>query len=414
MMTSFWIFTVIMLFVAIGFVIVPLIKFEKTQSQKGLTSDWYRTRMNELERERESGLFSDKEFEDAVKELKVTATAELSDIKKSDIKDNKSSQLSLTNNNPLVLAASVVLIIITSGFYLTSGQHKKLTDWQSTMMEMPVLSKKIIQDSEAKVTYEELQDFALGLRTKLVEKEEAIGWMLLGRTLMAMNDIDGAITAFEKSYDMQPKNASNAVGFAQALQQKGDEFDLNRSVRLLQEVMMYQPNNEIAVLLFSESNLLLENYEVAKKGFEFGLSMLAQEDPRRSAVQQRLMFIQEQTGAISSQQQLNIQVAVTEELRSQLSQFKYLFVFAKNGQMPMPIAVKKIPVSDFPTRVSLSDSDMMLPDLSLSSQKVVDLYARLSMDEEAPFESGDWQGKAVQIETSTKEVINLIINEEHK
>ena len=408
MMTSFWILAAIMLFVAVSFVLRPWIRFENSQSQKGLTSDWYHARLKELKKERDSGLFSQQEFNDAVTELKLTATSELSELNEA-----KQKSTGLSNSNLWVLAASGLLILISSLFYLTTGQYQKLDNWQQTMMDMPSLSKKIIQDAEAKVTFEELQDFALGLRTKLVEKEEAIGWMLLGRTLMAMNDIDGAISAFEKSYDMQPKNASNAIGLAQALQQKGDEFDLNRSVRLLQEVMTYQPANEIAVLLFSEANLMLENYEVALKGFEYGLSMLTEEDPRRGAVQQRLGFIQEQTGTLS-QSSLNIKVNLTAEIEFQLSQFKYLFVFAKNSQMPMPIAVKKIPVAGFPAQVSLTDADMMLPDLTLSSQKTVDLYARLSVDEDAPFVKGDWQGKVMQVNTSTKEVINMIINEEFK
>ena len=91
---------------------------------------------------------------------------------------------------------------------------------------------------------------------------------------------------------------------------------------------------------------------------------------------------------------VNIKVELDPSVR--LEGFSHLFVFAKSPSMPMPLAVKKIAVS--PTlfqgeglMVTLTEQDVMMPSLSLSSQSSVDIFARLSVDETAPYQPGDIQ-----------------------
>ena len=410
MMSIFWLAAALMLLVAATFIFKPWIRFERVQTRQGLTSNWYQTRLTELQKELDSGQFSKQEYKEALAELKLTAKSELLWHKSHEAGSGEHG-----NNRVYILAALGIFLLVTSIFYWQAGHYQKLGDWEQTLIKMPSLTQKVIQNSDQAVTQQELQDFALGLRSKLVEKEEAIGWMLLGRTLMALGDMEGAVSAFEKSYEMKPNNASNAVSLAQALQQMGDEFELGRSVRILTDVLNYQPDNEMALLLFSEGNLLLERYDVAKQGFLAAKAVLASDDMRLPAIEQRLDFIARQLGEVAeNSNRLAILVEVAPELESRLREFRYLFVFAKIDAIPMPIAVKKLMVSEFPVQLILSDADMMLPDLTLSSQSSVNLYARLSVDDQAPFASGDWQGSVEQIETNSQDVIRMLINEEFK
>ena len=410
-MMLFWLSALVMVLVALLFIMQPMIRYRQAPSTHKLAADWYQSRLVELQKEFDAGQFSQEEFNQAVTELKLTAKAEL----QKHLGEQETGTERASVSSRTLLAILLLFVTFTAVFYWQNGHYQKLQDWQNTLQNMRALSQKVIQNSDEPVTMAELQEFALGLRTKLMEKEEAIGWMLLGRTLLAMNDVEGAIDAFEKSYKMEPSNASNTVSLAQALQQTGEEFELNRSLRLLREALQYQPNNTLAILLFAEGSMLLERYEVAKQGFELGLTLLEDNDPRLSAIEQRLAFIEEKLGVVQiSGAELKLIIDISPKLKGQLSKFSHLFVFAKSDAMPMPLAVKKLTISEFPVSVSLSDSDVMVPDLSLSSQAKVNLFARLSLDADAPYMKGDWQGQVASVDTNNKEVIQLVIDEENK
>jgi cytochrome c-type biogenesis protein CcmI len=412
MMTSFWLIALCMLLIACVFVLIPIMSYQSKVTTSGQTSNWFHAREQELAQEYAVGKYTDQEYQDALTELKLTTKDELT-TQASTISSNKNASES-TQYKPYLFAAGLSLLIVVGGFYANKGLYSQVDNWQQTLLKMPELSKKVIQNLDSQVSEAELKEFALGLRTKLSTKEDYIGWMLLGRVLMSLQDVDGALSAFEKSYNMERSNVSNTVSFAQALQMKGEEFELKRSLNLLQEAMVLKPNNELAVILFGEGNLMLERYDLAKQSFEFALQTLENSDPRRGAIEERLMFIDKQLTPVGGAN-IQISVDVSAELKASLSQFSYLFVFAKTDQMPMPIAVKKLPIADMPIIVNLSDKDMMIPGQKLSDYETVSVFARLSVDSNAPFEQGDWQGSQLNVSTSGSESMNtVIINEEYK
>ncbi|WP_299266899.1 c-type cytochrome biogenesis protein CcmI [uncultured Psychrosphaera sp.] len=420
MITSFWLPALLMLLIACVFVFFPFISYKIKVSKAEQASSWFHAREKELAKEYAAEKYTEQEYQEALTELKLTAKDELTTVQT----DNSNSVVDSRVYKPYLYAATACLLIIVSVFYINKGLYQQVDDWQQTLAKMPELSKRVIQNLDSQVSEQELREFALGLRTKLATKEDHIGWMLLGRVLLSLQDVDGAISAFEKSYNMQNNNVSNTVSLAQALQIKGEEFDIKRSLSLLQEALTLKPDNELAIILFGEGNLMLERYDVAKKGFDFALQILDKNDPRIGAIQDRLDFINKKLSMLSKSSPTNlsektpsiqISVNIPAELKNKMVRFHYLFVFAKTDKMPMPIAVKKLPISTMPTIVTLSDSDMMIPGQKLSDYKTVSVFARLSVDDNAPFELGDWQGKKINIDTSNSEAINtVIINEEYK
>lgn len=413
MITSFWLPALLMLLIACVFVFFPFISYKTKVSKAEQASSWFHAREKELAKEYAAEKYTEQEYQEALTELKLTAKDELTTVQT----DNSNSVVDSRVYKPYLFAATACLLVIVSVFYINKGLYQQVDDWQQTLVKMPELSKKVIQNLDSQVSEQELREFALGLRTKLATKEDHIGWMLLGRVLLSLQDVDGAISSFEKSYNMQSNNVSNTVSFAQALQIKGEEFDIKRSLSLLQEALTLKPDNELAIILFGEGNLMLERYDLAKDGFDFALQILDKNDPRIGAIQDRLDFINKNLAPkpVVTTPSIQISVNIPAELKNKMVRFHYLFVFAKTDKMPMPIAVKKLSISDMPTIVTLSDNDMMIPGQKLSDYKTVSVFARLSVDDNAPFELGDWQGKKINIDTSNSEVINtVIINEEYK
>lgn len=408
-MIELWLAIAALTVLGLLFVLVPMVRYQVQGTKVNASSAWFINRKQELEQEFKSGLYTEEEYQQALTELKLTAKDELVTAKE----EVEGTKVSLADKK-LVFVAAAILVVVSVSFYVNLGQYDKLEKWQASLAKMPELSKKVIEEGDQQVTLEELNDFALGLRTKLAQKQDPIGWMLLGRVSMSLNDIDAAVLAFEKSNKMNPDNASNNLSYAQALQLKGEDWQIQKSLRLLQQVMSVQPQNEMAIILFGEGNMMLENFDLAKRSFEFAKQVLQAEDPRHSAIDSRIEFLSQQLGLTmeSSASGLSIEVQVTDAVRANLKQFKYLFVFAKTNQMPMPIAVKKLPVSEFPVTLTLTDKDIMLPEQKLSDFSTVSLTARLSTDEQANLESGDRQTVIENVSTQEGQVINIVISEE--
>lgn len=409
-MIELWLAIAALTLLGLMFVLVPFIRYQTDETKLAASTDWFKNRQQELEQELKAGLFTEREYQKALTELKLTAKDELITAKA-----EQGQSLNPFADKKLVFIAAGLLFLTSLGFYLIKGHYQKIDSWQQTMQKLPELSSRIVEQNDQQVTMQELVEFALGLRTKLAAKEDPIGWMLLGRVLMTMNDVDGGISAFEKSYNLNPRNPSNSLSYAQALQVKGEEWNLKRSLRLLQEVMQLQPQNETAVILFGEGNLMLENFDMAKRSFDFAMQMIPNEDPRVPALQSRIEFLQQQLNpktAVAGELSLNIAVNLSDEVSKQLNKFKYLFVFAKTEQMPAPLAVKKLPVGQFPLQVTLTDTDVMLPGMSITNFDKINIFARLSVDEEAPLTSGDWQGQMNSVPTTAQDLIEIVIDKE--
>ena len=474
--STFWALTVLMIAIACVFVVVPFFKFSQANTYKGLKSNWYRTRLQELNAELEKGQFSQQQYNDALKELKLTATDELREeqnqelnLQQSQEKNQKQSQqpsqqnaTKATNIQRYTFAALVLLVITTFTGYWFYGQQEKLVHWEDALERFPALSKKVVEDRTSTPTSEELRDLSLGLRTKLQTDPKAIGWMLLGRNLHILGDVKGAIDAFEKSYNLDPKSIGNMISYAGALQQNGQPGDYSRSIRILKNALTLQPQNLTALILTAEGYMLDEQFERAYTGFELVSRVIDPQDPRALPIQDRLQFLSKELEVADSQQvsnasqssnqntsqnlsQENSSSAQSAELSGpeleivlnvkvgdnvELSQFKTLFLFAKKPGMAMPLAVKKLDVEKLNFNrirtsetdasdsnasevrafvVSLTDKNVMVPGMSLLGQPQVDIFARLSKDTSAPKELGDLEASVTKLSLPATKPVELLI-----
>ena len=75
-----------------------------------------------------------------------------------------------------------------------------------------------------------------------------------------------------------------------------------------------------------------------------------------------------------------------------LPQDGVLYISVSDGDSPVPVAVKRIPLSHFPLSLTLDDSNAMMPDRLLSAQHQVEVRVRISRDGSANPQPGDWFG----------------------
>jgi tetratricopeptide (TPR) repeat protein len=274
----------------------------------------------------------------------------------------------------------------------------------------------------------DLQTFALGLRTKLVDTpEDATGWMLLGRVSGALNRIDSAIQAFEKSLKFEPNNVGTLSSYAQALLMTGQEEQVLQAKQALLRILYLEPDNTNAMGVLAIAASELGDKQLALENWQRLIAFIPQADPNYLAVNQRILQLQAELGQSSQQVAQNqpspsndelsttrvlVTIDISDDLQTKLPKEGFLFVFAQEstGQVRMPAAVVKMPLGDFPVMVELSDKNAMMPNYTLSQLQQAKLVARVSIDENVAQSQGDFQGEwiaTLRVNQMTQETITI-------
>jgi cytochrome c-type biogenesis protein CcmH len=120
---------------------------------------------------------------------------------------------------------------------------------------------------------------------------------------------------------------------------------------------------------------------------------------QRSVAVARKQMEESQTTAVAQNEAatdkpvVQVTVSVADDVRAQLAASDVLFIYAKavNGP-PMPLAVVRQPVGQWPVQAQLSDANAMTPMATLSKFAEVIVQARISPTGNAVPQSGDWVG----------------------
>jgi cytochrome c-type biogenesis protein CcmI len=394
------------LFVVIGllFIAFPWFRKNPDESVSALTNKkLIKQRLNELHTEQQQGLLSDTDRLQSENELKLALLDEI-----------KTSQNNGTNVGIAIVIGALVSLSVGIGVYLYANQIQRIDQWQIAQQQTSELGQRMIKGDES-LNLQDLQTFALGLRTKLVDTpEDATGWMLLGRVSGAINRIDSAIQAFEKSLKYDPNNIGTLSSYAQALLMTGQEQQVLQAKNVLLYILKLEPDNTNAMGVLAIAATELGDKPLALENWRSLIAFIPQTDPNYMAVNQRILQLQAELGQASQQvaqsqpkpsddnlgsTRVSVTVNINGDLQSKLPENGFLFVFAQEstGKMKMPAAVVKMPVGEFPIVVELSDDNAMTPNYTLSQLQQAKLVARVSIDGNGTQSAGDFQGELITV-----------------
>jgi cytochrome c-type biogenesis protein CcmH len=81
----------------------------------------------------------------------------------------------------------------------------------------------------------------------------------------------------------------------------------------------------------------------------------------------------------------------------------------------MPLAAKKISVSQLPATIVLSDTDALIAGQALSTATTIKVVARLSLSGSATPQTGDWEAVSDSFKLDEKGTqVSLLINRQRK
>ncbi|NTS76359.1 c-type cytochrome biogenesis protein CcmI [Catenovulum sp. SM1970] len=417
-MTELYLVLSLLSLVACLFVAVPLMKmrrYQQTQVETGLSAEQqsiYQDKQQELEADLASQKINQEEFERATAELKVELASAL--------------QQSVTQQGQLksykwFALVPVVLVAASAGFYIWQGKVDQVSQWLDVVDRTSELGTKIVMGNGSDITEQDLKDFYLALRTKLVETpEDATGWLLLGRVSSALGDYEAAIGAFDRSLKFEPNKASTMMSYAQALLATHDENNIAKAKWLLKGVYQLEPNNLDALLMLGYIEMQMGDPKMGIALLDEAYRKLPKADTRRQAVEEllqqqgqmahggesELAEIQEATSSQSTEILPQVKVDVAG-LQAQAKGFSYAFVFARPGKAGPPFAVKKIALEQagLPAHVILTDNDAMMANMNLSALTQVQVTVRLSNDENVALGSDEKEWHSNLLNFNKEEVL---------
>jgi cytochrome c-type biogenesis protein CcmI len=359
-------------------------------------------RLLELHSEEQQGLLSSSDRVQAENELKLAL-----------LDENSSQQTSAKPLGMLTWLGVLVAIGVAVVVYYRANQIPALLEWQAAVERLPELGQRIVKKSDASITAKDLQDFSLGLRTRLQkEPNDAVGWLLLGRVWAALDRFDMATDAFEKSLAINPNSVGALQSFSQVLIMSNQEGSLLRAKRVLQHLLSIETDNinamgslAIVATELGDRQLALENWQQLR-------SILPSDDANYVMVSQRIAELQQinssQAASVDTSKNSDVSannevggfvitIKLADALQDKLPKSGVVYVFAQDpsGQVRMPAAVVKIPLSSFPQTIELSVNNAMMPSYTLANLQDAKLVARVSLDENVAAAPGELQGETL-------------------
>ncbi|MGP4139333.1 c-type cytochrome biogenesis protein CcmI [Sodalis praecaptivus] len=382
---AFLLLAVLLLLLACALFVLPALRYRgetETVSRDQLNKRFYQRRLHELAHDEREGVVSER-----ARHIEDLQRALLTDI----------PAAAPPPRSPLprwvLIPGVVVLLAVALGLHGLTGGASQVLRWRQTVNEFPALRARVLTTQGPPLSAEALSRFAVGLRAELQQHPaNKQNWLILGRLGVVLNNADMATQAFAKAWRLAPGDDAIALDYASVLTRSADPGDNGAGNRLLREITAKQPHNLQALDLLALNEYQQGHDAQAIALWREVLGRLPAADPRADALRQHIEQAKAQGGL--EQGALRVVVTLSPAAAAALPPSGTLFISVSDGQSPIPVAVKPLPMSRFPLSLSLDDSNAMIPERLLSAQRQVKVRVRLARDGTAQPQRGDWFGES--------------------
>lgn len=225
--------------------------------------------------------------------------------------------------------------------------------------------------------------------------EDTRGWFMMGRTYMSLRQFNEAASAFRRSHELGgQQDPTVMLALADALAMTRDGNMQGEPEQLVLQALEISPNEVTGLWLAGLSAEQAGRHRQAYEHWMKLLPMLKDDPQSASEVETLLARLKEKepdlpeldfAAASPSQamavtaQGLRVSINLDPALAAQAKPDDLLFIYAKaSSGPPMPLAARRMKVSDLPVQISLSDSDAMMPQMSMSKFDQIIVGARVS------------------------------------
>ena len=364
MMNQFLLAAAMMLVVMLFVFVWPL----RTVPGTGATrKELFAEKLALLVQARDSGQLADDDFAQAAAELKQQFVTDPSLV-----------SLRSGNMGAWRFAAIAAVLVLTAAVYLVTGQYRQLQQWDSAVTNLAGYGERALLGKGEPLTEAEIDEFALGLRTKLLQQDDqgGMGWFLLGRIWFSQGLNSDALDAFEQALKLAPDNNNMLLSYAQALLVNNAPDAAQKAAASLGKVLTKDPTNTDAISMLALMAQERGDYKEAKAAWELLLGQIEPQDPRYSRIEQQLAEVQR----LMTPAKRTIEVMLTIDAAvAAANPQATIFVFAKAVEgSGMPLAVHKMPIFSGSQTIALTSQMQMQAGWGLDSVAQAQVQVRLS------------------------------------
>lgn len=396
-MIDFWLPAGLLLLTALAFLLIPVLRIRKLQTEEDRTAlnvTLYQERLQELENQLQAGVLNEAQMEAA----RAEAARELLD----DTEGVQRRTSVLGGKIPLVSALLVPVLGVA--LYLHWGAVDEVVQTRQLAAAQP----QSIEEMTARLE-----------QTVQQQPDSAEAWYFLGRTYMAQERAGDAAKAFERAVEIAGRAPELLGQWAQALYFAEGKQWSERLQALTDEALQADPEEVTSLGLLGIAAYESQRYADAVRYWERLVAVLPEQDPSRAAIAggieraRQQMAEDEQPSAAAEPdakvQALQVSVSLAPDVQQNVQPDDAVFIFARAlSGPPVPLAVKRLKVSDLPAQVSLSDVDAMMPQLKISQFDQVQLVARISRAGNAT--QGEWIGQSGPVANTATDLQTLLID----
>jgi cytochrome c-type biogenesis protein CcmH len=427
---KFWAILIVMLLVAIGVLVYPLLKVRENDSlaYKDSNLKINDEKIKELDLDLKEGRIDQTFYKLARQELDKELLLDIP------VESQQTSALHYTNTvkrRPVMaLVVSVFIPMVALLLYLDLGMHS-------------VSDETFVADQQT-----EKQPSVEDMATKLEAHIEKNGgtaeeWTMLGRAHKYLQRHELAANAFAVALEKDPDNAQLMLERAEMLALNNNRLFTDEATQLVEKAYELEPDNANVLWFAGVSAYQTGKYRLAiDRLLQLLPSVQGEEEVMRSVMGivtnsrekliaagedvpelDTLLAIKENSVALTpaveegesttepASMSLRVMVDIKAEARGNFAADDLVFVYAKAKQGPrMPLAAQRITLADLPATVVLDDSMAMVAGMNLSAFDDLVISARVTKSGAAIAQSGDYVG-SVDVKSQTAIVdIEVVID----
>jgi len=444
---TFWVLLILMLLMAIGLLVYPLLKARQYSSlaYKDSNLKINDEKIKELDVDLKEGRIDQHFYKAARDELDRELLIDIPAESKETAADHYTN---VAKRHPaLALTISVFVPMLALLLYLDLGMHNASDE------------SFVANQQQAAAKQPSIEEMTHQLAAK-IEKDGGTlqDWIMLGRAHKYLGENEQAAQAFAVALEQDANNAQLMLEHAEVLALNNDRVFTDEARALVLKAFALEPDNAnalwfagvaefqygnhhkaiahltkllplaggeedvmksiVTIVEKSRQALIAAGEEMPELEQVLGVkNMVAQarsEDREAEAETAKVAVSNEVSANELSTARLLVSVDVDDLVRQKFDANDVVFVYAKAKQGPrMPLAVERITMAALPATITLDDSMAMVEGMNLSAFDELVISARVTKTGSAIAQSGDFIGqidvKGKKADTKLKIVIDTVV-----
>ena len=254
------------------------------------------------------------------------------------------------------------------------------------------------------------------------QPKDTTGWLMLGRSYLALERLDDAIRAYDHAHQLDPGNAEAALGLGEAMSLRAGGNITPAAAQLFETALELAPDNPKALLYGGfaaaergDRQAALSRWQALKamhppaqidQLLDTRIAELGPVTPTAGAPAaggpvggarapgSASGTAQAAVSGVTADATVSVTIDLAPALKAKLTQETPLFVFAREpGTQGPPLAAKRLTTAAIGTQIHLSAADSMVPTRVLVSGQRVTITARVSFSGQPLPTAGDLYGE---------------------